>query len=86
MYFGEVIILQDRVNEFMDVAKELHVKELIHEGTDYCRSDIEEVSEDYNEDAVNETRRVSSNQDEFVAFITNPPELKVNVGSVLRPE
>ena len=89
MYLGEATILQDRINQFMEVAKELQVKELSREDTDEeeIRNNVDEVDENEDQDIINdifvdETRSVSSTLDELIAFDVDSAQHKSDSGQV----
>ena len=92
MYLGEVSILQERINQFMDVAIELQVKDLSREDSDEeDQNNLEEVTENYDQDITNETFVeeaicVPSGLDELVALDMHTPEYKAGLSIALEKE
>ena len=66
MYLGEATIYQDRINEFMNIAKDLEVKELSKEDEsdeEFVDSEADNVDKPMYD---NQTRSVSSTNDELI--------------------
>ena len=72
MYLGEATIYQDRINEFMNIAKDLEVKELSKDDEsdeEFVNSEADNVDKPMHD---NQTRSVSSTNDELLDL--NIPE------------
>ena len=72
MYLGEATIYQDRINEFMNIAKDLEVKELSKDDEsdeEFVDSEADNVDKPMHD---NQTRSVSSTNDELLDL--NIPE------------
>ena len=72
MYLGEATIYQDRINEFMNIAKDLEVKELSKDDESNEEFDISEADNVDKSMHDNQTRSVSSTNDELLDL--NIPE------------
>ena len=74
-------VLQERIDQFIDFAKELQLKELSREDTEEeeIRNNIEGAAENEDQDITNdsfvvETRSLSSTLDELIAFDVDTQE------------
>ena len=66
MYFGEATIYQDRINEFMVIAKDLEVKEISKDDEsdeEFVKSEADNVEKPMDD---NQTRSVSSTNDQLL--------------------
>ena len=91
MYLGEVSILQEGITQFIDVAKELQVKDLSQKDTyEEDQNNVDEVIEncdqDINDIFVEETICVPNTLVELVAFDMDTPEYKVGLSSASEVE